>query len=316
MRDIDALSDQMYQWQQTIVEAMQAMEGQSFTKSGWSAAGVGHGETFLIEDGAVFERAGINVSQVSGPSTPSAITEGHDRVDRSGKPFKAAGLSMIVHPKNPMAPSFHANFRYFEVGDDEWWFGGGVDLTPIYVFEEDVVHFHRTLKEWCDRHYVADYEAWKGKCDDYFYIRHRQEMRGVGGVFFDSLTAANEDVNRRDAIEDCVLGGLAVIVPAYLPIVERRRTMDYGERELEWQSVRRSRYVEFNLIYDRGTLFGLETGVNIDNVLMSMPPRTGWRYKFRPALDTPEGKVGRYLLPHAHDWVSLNPVPEALAAPI
>lgn len=292
------IAERLYNEQNEITTAMQELEGGEFRHSEWQHEGVGGGRTHIIEGGKVFERAAINVSLVRGAETPSAITEGHDRIDRSGKPFRATGLSMIVHPRNPYAPSFHANFRYFEVGEDEWWFGGGLDLTPMYGFDEDAVHFHTTLKSWCDQHAVADYPGWKKACDEYFYLKHRGEMRGVGGVFFDYLTTDAPELDEQAA---CVYQGAATIVPAYLPIVARRSLLPYGDAERQWQLLRRGRYVEFNLIYDRGTLFGLQTGVAIDSVLMSMPPMACWSYDVQPAEGSPERDVARFLQPT--DWV-------------
>ena len=301
MSRVDGFARGLFAQQEQILRAMQDMESEAFVQSGWERPGIGGGRTHMVEGGRVFERAAVNVSAVAGPRTPSAIAEGHDRVDRSGKPFRAAGLSMIVHPRNPNAPSFHANFRYFEVGDDEWWFGGGLDLTPVYGFDEDAVHFHVTLRDWCDRHRFADYEEWKRKCDDYFFITHRQEMRGVGGVFFDHLAGRDDEFAE---IHSCVAEGVDTIVPAYLPLVAERSTMPWGERERKWQALRRSRYVEFNLIYDRGTLFGLQTGVNVDAVLMSMPPVTGWCHPSALEVGAREADTARFLRPHVNDWVA------------
>lgn len=301
------VANELMEQQEKIVTAMQGMSGDTFQEGGWSKAGIGGGRTFLLDGGDTFERAAINVSEVAGPKTPSAISEGHDRIDRSGKPFRAAGLSMIVHPRNPMAPSFHANFRYFEVGEDEWWFGGGMDLTPFYGFDDDAVHFHQTLRRWCDNHPLADYEGWKTKCDNYFYLRHRQEMRGVGGVFFDHLAAS--DAEGFERIMPCILDGVGTIVPAYLPVVERRKDLPYGAHERRWQELRRGRYVEFNLIYDRGTLFGLQTGVNVDSVLMSMPPSTGWQNPGPLEPGSREADLARFLRPHVNKWAGLGAQP-------
>jgi coproporphyrinogen III oxidase len=302
MSRADAVAEMLYAKQETIVAALARVEGrETLDVSTWERLGMGGGKTCVVEGGAVFERAATNVSLVSGAHVPSAITEGHLRPDRVGKPFRATGISMILHPRNPYAPSFHANFRYFEVGEpgeEEWWFGGGLDLTPMYGFDEDAVHFHRTLRTWCDRHEGASYPDWKSACDKYFYLEHRDEMRGVGGVFFDYLTDASADGFER--CMSCAADGVDTILPSYLPIVERRTDMPYGERERSWQLLRRGRYVEFNLIYDRGTLFGLQTKVNIDSVLMSMPPHARWAFEFRPEPGSPEADVARFVRPH--DW--------------
>jgi coproporphyrinogen III oxidase len=216
-----------------------------------------------------------------------------------GLPFTATGISMVLHPRNPYAPSFHANFRFFEVGG-AWWFGGGCDLTPMYGFEDDSVHFHAALKRWCDRHELADHDRWKAACDQYFTIRHRGEMRGIGGVFFDRLAADGPD--GFDRCHALILDGLDTVLPAYRPILDRRRRMPYGERERRWQTLRRGRYVEFNLVYDRGTRFGLETRGNVEAILMSMPPQAGWAYEAHPEPGSPEGAVARFLQPH--DWAA------------
>lgn len=296
------ISQLFFDAQTDIVAALQDGEPTPFTRSGWERDPLGHGETHLVEYGQVLERAAVNVSLVAGDEAPSAITEGHDRIDRGGQPFRATGLSMIVHPRNPHAPSFHANFRYFEVGEDEWWFGGGLDLTPIYPVPADCAHFHRTIADWAARHDHADYPAWKKACDEYFYLPHRQEMRGVGGVFFDHLTLPG---GSPQDLAPLIREGLATIVPAYWPLVLAHRDDPYGERERNWQLARRTRYVEFNLIYDRGTLFGLQTGVNVDSVLMSLPPAVGWSTTRAPGPDSVEAKVADFLRPH--DWAALAP---------
>lgn len=291
------ISEMFFTAQEEIVTSLQDGESKRFAGSGWEREGFGHGLTHLVEYGEVLERAAVNVSLVRGDHAPPAITEGHSRLDREGLPFRATGLSMIVHPRNPYAPSFHANFRYFEVGDQEWWFGGGLDLTPVYPFPEDCRHFHHTLKSWACRHAHGDYDSWKPACDRYFYLPHRQEMRGVGGVFFDHLTLPGE---APDELLPLIREGLATIVPAYLPLVHRRAGTPYGQRERDWQMARRTRYVEFNLIYDRGTQFGLQAGVNVDSVLMSMPPAVGWSIEHIPPADSVEGRVAEFLRPH--DW--------------
>lgn len=311
MSRADAVAEMLYAKQDTIVAALARAEGRPSLKvSTWDRPEMGGGRTCIVEDGAVFERAATNVSLVSGPEVPSAITEGHLRPDRVGQPFRATGISMILHPRNPYAPSFHANFRYFEVGDGEWWFGGGLDLTPMYGFDEDAVHFHRTLRAWCDRHGNAPYPEWKSACDRYFYLEHREEMRGIGGVFFDYLT--DESRHGFERCLACVEDGVDTILPAYLPILDRRAATPYGDRQRAWQLLRRGRYVEFNLIYDRGTLFGLQTRVNIDSVLMSMPPHARWAFEVQPEPGSPEADAARFLRPH--DWAGSDAEVGARAA--
>lgn len=283
--------------QDRLVAAFEDLDGERrFRDARWQRDGLGGGRARILEDGAVFERAGVNVSLVAGERVPSAVSRNRPRL--ADKPFRATGISMVLHPRNPYAPSFHANFRYFEIADEEWWIGGGMDLTPMYGFDEDAVHFHRTLKAWCDRHGIGRYDEWKATCDEYFHIRHRGEMRGIGGVFFDRLTEATPRPSREytDFVED----GLRALCDAYLPVVARRTTTPYGDRERAWQLARRGRYVEFNLVYDRGTLFGLQTKANIEAVLMSMPPIARWGFEIVPEPGSPEADVARFLQPR--DW--------------
>jgi coproporphyrinogen III oxidase len=280
--------------QRRLVDAFAGCDGAgAFGMTRWERADLGGGRAGILEDGAVFERAGVNVSLVHGTRVPPSIVESRPSV--RGRAFTATGISLVLHPRNPYAPSFHANFRYFGVDEDEWWFGGGCDLTPMYGFDEDAVHFHRTLKAWCDRHDPTWYPGWKATCDEYFTIPHRKEMRGIGGVFFDYLSG--QPASAFDRYLHLVTDGLATILPAYLPIVERRHAMPYGERQRTWQLVRRGRYVEFNLAYDRGTRFGLQTGANVEAVLMSLPPLARWGFDLRPEPDTPESDVARFLQP-------------------
>lgn len=261
-----------FRWQQTrLVGVFEQYDGEGrFGEREWDRSGLGGGRARILENGAVFERAGINVSLVSGERAPDAIGD----ADLAGRPFQATGISMVVHPWNPYAPSFHANFRYFEVDGAYWRFGGGMDLTPSYGFAGDAVHFHETLRNWCDRHGDADYQAWKGECDRYFQLPHRGEMRGIGGVFFSDLTSSAVDGFER--CRRAVFDGIATVTAAYLPILDRRCRTRYGERQRAWQLIRRSRYVEFNLLCDRGTQFGLQSGGDTEAILMSMPPLVSW----------------------------------------
>jgi coproporphyrinogen III oxidase len=243
----------------------------------------------------------VNVSAVYGDAVPPSLARQHPGTE--GKPFFATGLSMVLHPQNPYVPAFHANYRYFEVGtsdaSDLWWFGGGADLTPAYPFEEDVVYFHQTLKELCDRHSQTDYRQLKAHCDRYFFIKHRGEMRGVGGIFFDELSPVGKGDFEADFA--FVKDGLATILPSYVPIVEKRHNSPYGERERQWQLYRRGRYVEFNLVYDRGTLFGLQTQGNIEAILMSLPPYARWAFDDHPEPGSPEAAALACYQPR--DWV-------------
>jgi coproporphyrinogen III oxidase len=265
----------------------------------WSK-GDGGGITAVIEDGDVFEKGGVNTSAVHG-DLPERMADG---LDVEAKPFFATGLSLVVHPRSPYVPTVHANFRYFALGDDlmapdDQWFGGGADLTPYYPRLDDTQHFHRVWKAVCDKHdAVADYAAFKEACDDYFYLPHREEARGVGGIFFDYLRDDPEatfffvrDAGRR-------------FLESYVPIAERRLGADYGKRERRYQTVRRGRYVEFNLLYDRGTKFGIETKGRTESILMSLPPRVQWRYDWQPEPGTPEARAQWFFTPR--DWLSLE----------
>lgn len=304
MSHAESITEMLRAHQDRLVAAFEDQDGQArFQTARWTRDGLGGGRARILEGGRVFERAGVNVSLVEGSKVPSAVSR--TRPQLADRPFRATGISMVLHPLNPYAPSFHANFRYFEIDGGEWWFGGGMDLTPMYGFDEDAIHFHRTLKEWCSRHEIARYEEWKATCDEYFYIEHRKEMRGIGGVFFDRITAdaPHPPASYVAFVED----GLGAILDIYLPIVARRSPMPYGERERAWQLARRGRYAEFNLVYDRGTLFGLQTNANIEAVLMSMPPLARWGFDITPEPDSPESDVARFLQPH--DWTAYEAPP-------
>jgi coproporphyrinogen III oxidase len=294
-----------------ITKKLEATDGStSFQVDRWEREeGGGGGITAVLEDGEVFEKAGVNTSAVHGP-LPERMAE---VLEVDAKPFYATGLSLVIHPRSPHVPTVHANFRYFALGEDlmapdDQWFGGGADLTPYYPRLEDVQHFHRVWKDVCDRHNdVADYEAFKRECDEYFYLPHRNEARGVGGIFYDYLRADPEGTFffTREA-------GRAFL-RSYLPIVERRRDGEWGEEERTFQLIRRGRYVEFNLVYDRGTKFGLETDGRTESILMSLPPHVRWTYDHTPADDSREGRALWYFT--ARDWLSLAPedVPKGTA---
>lgn len=285
--------------QARLVAAFEALDGQAKFKSHtWERPGGGGGMARILEGGSVFERAGVNVSAVYGDAVPPSLAKQHPASE--GRPFFATGLSLVLHPTNPYIPAFHANYRYFEVGGSEvWWFGGGADMTPAYPFEEDIIHFHQTLKALCDRHHQADYRQLKEACDRYFFLKHRHEMRGVGGIFFDQLSPAGQGDWEADFA--FVQDGIDTILPSFLPIVERRQETPYGEREREWQLYRRGRYVEFNLVYDRGTLFGLQTQGDIEAILMSMPPYARWQFAYRPEVGSAEAAALACYQPR--DWL-------------
>ena len=265
--------------------------GARFREDEWSREGGGGGRTRVMEEGAVFEKAGVNFSAVEG-LLPEDFAKKIELGE--GREFFATGVSLVLHPRNPYAPTVHANFRYLEKGSAQW-FGGGADLTPHYPFREDARHFHHTLKEACDKHDPSYYPRFKKWCDEYFFLKHRNETRGVGGIFFDYLQGDMESLFAfvKDAGE--------AFLPAYLPIVERRRGHEYGEREREFQLIRRGRYVEFNLVYDRGTIFGLETRGRTESILMSLPPLARWVYDYKPEPGSAEAGAMTYFRPQ--DWL-------------
>ncbi|HEY0839602.1 MAG TPA: oxygen-dependent coproporphyrinogen oxidase [Vulgatibacter sp.] len=272
--------------QDRICAALEAMDGEArFRQDAWDRPGGGGGLTRVMEGGAVFEKAGVNTSAVHG-KLPAILAE---KMKGDGDSFYATGVSLVLHPRNPHVPTVHANYRFISRGSAAW-FGGGADLTPYYPREEDVRHFHRTLKEACDRHDPSLHPRFKKWCDEYFTIPHRGEMRGVGGIFYDDLEAT-------DANFAFVMSAGDAFLPAYLPIVERRMGDAYGERERRWQLHRRSRYAEFNLVYDRGTTFGLKTQGRIESILMSLPPLATWDYDVRPEPGSPEEAATAFYQP-------------------
>ena len=261
-----------------------------FQEDRWEREGGGGGITRVLENGGVFEKAGVNTSEVFG-EVPEKLSS---QLKGSGETFYATGVSLVLHPRNPHVPTVHANFRYMARGDGAW-LGGGADLTPFFPIDEDVRHFHATLKAACDAHDPGHYPRFKKWCDDYFYLPHRAEMRGVGGIFFDELTANETNFDFLRSAGDAFL-------PAYLPIVERRASLPWNDRERAWQLVRRGRYVEFNLVYDRGTIFGLRSHGRIESILMSLPPLASWHYDQRPLPGAPEERALSYYQP-SRDWV-------------
>ncbi|HZD20440.1 MAG TPA: oxygen-dependent coproporphyrinogen oxidase, partial [Burkholderiales bacterium] len=260
--------------QARIVSALEAVDGGRFDTDRWQRPEGGGGVTRMLEDGAVFERAGVNVSRVQGATLPASATA--SRPQLAGRPYEAMGLSLVLHPRNPHCPTVHMNTRFFSAGDT-WWFGGGMDLTPYYGYAEDARHFHATCRDALAPSGAEYYPRYKRWCDEYFRLRHRGEPRGVGGIFYDDL--ADRDFDFSFALTRSVAEHF---LPAYMPILERRKDKPYGERERAFQAYRRGRYVEFNLVYDRGTLFGLQSGGRTESILMSLPPRAEWRYDWKP----------------------------------
>ncbi len=286
MNDFDRVRAYLTDLQDRICAAIETADGQArFTEDLWQRAEGGGGRTRILRDGAVFEQAGIGFSDVAGTRLPPSAS--------------ANGVSLVFHPANPYLPTTHANVRYFRAERDgvavASWFGGGFDLTPFYPIDEDVRHWHQVAHDLCAPFGEERYAAHKRWCDEYFFLRHRNETRGVGGLFFDDL---HGDFERDFAYLRAVGDGF---LDAYLPLVERRKDTPYGEREREFQLYRRGRYVEFNLVYDRGTLFGLQSGGRSESILMSLPPRVRWEYGFQPETGSDEARLADYLVPR--DWV-------------
>jgi coproporphyrinogen III oxidase len=275
-----------------ITKAIQEIDGgATFQEDCWTRATGGGGMSRVLKDGKVWEKAGVNLSVVYGSMPPEALSAATERgVDRAkgmaaGErvPFFAVGLSCVMHPRNPHCPTMHFNYRYFETDGGVWWFGGGTDITPIYVVEEDMKHFHGTYKEVCDRHDPNFYKKFKAWADKYFLITHRGETRGLGGIFFDDLN----DREPEKIFEFCK-DALAAVIPAYGPIITKHKDDAFTEEQKKWQLIRRGRYTEFNLVYDRGTVFGLKTGGRIESILMSLPETAQWYYDHHPEPGSPE----------------------------
>jgi len=289
------MKDQFYQYiqklQNQITQALEKADGSAtFKEDSWKRKQGGGGHSRVIENGAVIEKGGVNISAVHGPLPESM--QAYFKVEKVD--FFACGLSLVIHPKNPMAPTVHANWRYFEMYDAsgnciDQWFGGGLDLTPYYLFEEDAKHFHLQCKKACDRHNPNFYPDFKDKCDTYFHNAHREEARGIGGLFFDYLKA-NEEYSIQDRYDFTTEVGNSFI-EAYIPILEKRKSMKYTPEQRTWQEIRRGRYVEFNLIHDKGTLFGLKTNGRIESILMSLPPAVQWHYNYHPEKGSEESKL-------------------------
>lgn len=299
--DIDAIKRFLLSLQDTLCQQLEQMDGaETFREDAWEYATGGGGRSRVLRQGQVFEQAGVNFSHVSGASLPPSASV--HRPELAGRSFQAMGVSLVIHPLNPYVPTSHANVRFF-IAEKEgeapvWWFGGGFDLTPYYGFEEDAVHWHQTAHDLCQPFGEAVYPRYKAWCDEYFFLKHRNEARGIGGLFFDDLNTP--DFATSFAFMQAVGQGFA---DAYLPIVQRRKDLPWGEREREFQLYRRGRYVEFNLVWDRGTLFGLQSGGRTESILMSMPPLVRWEYQYAPESDSPEAALYRDFLP-PRDWLA------------
>ncbi len=318
----ERISEFMKQLQDEICVGLEKLDGkEKFQEDSWQREEGGGGRSRVMKQGAVLEQGGVNFSEVWGKGLPPSILK--QRPEAEGHGFYATGTSMVLHPRNPYIPTMHFNYRYFEAGP-VWWFGGGADLTPYYPFAEDASHFHRTYKAACDKHHQEYYPVFKRWCDEYFYLKHRGETRGIGGLFFDyqdgqgslyrgphkDSSAADYskeigDIEPRSweelfsFVQDC---GRALL-PAYLTIAEKRKDTEYGERERNFQLYRRGRYVEFNLVYDRGTIFGLQTNGRTESILMSLPPMVRWEYGYQPEPNTPEAELYETFL-KPQDWVN------------
>lgn len=295
----DAVLHYLQNLQNQIVEALELVDGKTFLHDSWNRPEGGGGTSCLLEGGNVFERAGVGFSHVLGNKLPPAATIAHP--ETAGRTWEAMGVSLVLHPRNPYVPTVHMNVRFFvarapesgtnttlaaKSSEDIWWFGGGMDLTPYYGFEEDCVHFHRTNKTALDAFNPDYYPQFKKQCDEYFYLKHRKEPRGIGGIFFDDFNALSFEKSfaLQRAVGDSFL-------QAYLPILQRRKDIAYTEKERDFQAYRRGRYVEFNLVHDRGTLFGLQSNGRTESILMSMPPIVKWRYDWKPENDSAESKL-------------------------
>jgi len=316
------VSQFMQNLQDEICQSLEKLDGVAhFKEDSWTREEGGGGRSRVLQNGGIFEQGGVNFSEVWGTHLPPSILQ--QRPEAAGHSFYATGTSMVLHPHNPYVPTVHLNYRYFEAGP-VWWFGGGADLTPYYPFAQDASHFHRTLKAACDQHSQEYYPVFKRWCDEYFYLKHRQEARGIGGLFLDyqdglaplyrgnqiDSPAAQYDrefpsksVRSWQDIFSLIQSCGGAFIPAYLPIVERRHSLEYGERERNFQLYRRGRYVEFNLVYDRGTIFGLQTNGRTESILMSLPPLVRWEYGYQPEPGTPEAELYEIFL-KPQDWVN------------
>lgn len=285
--------------QQRIVAALEGIDGKPFLTDSWERPEGGGGTSRIIEEGNVFERGGVGFSHVMGRNLPPSAAA--NRPEIAGREWEAMGVSLVLHPRNPYAPTVHMNVRFFVAKADGrepvWWFGGGMDLTPYYGFEDDAAHFHRSCRDTLAPFGDELHPRFKTWCDEYFYLKHRKEARGVGGIFFDDFNALplDDSFALMRSVGDGFIG-------AYLPILERRKDMPYGERERDFQAYRRGRYVEFNLVFDRGTLFGLQSGGRTESILMSMPPVVKWRYNWQPQDGSPEARLYTDFLPHK-EWI-------------
>lgn len=299
--DIDRVSDYLTTLQDTITQAITSLDPDAqLTEDSWQRDAGGGGRSRVFNGGSVFEQAGINFSHVFGENLPPSATAGRENL--AGRGFQAMGVSLVFHPHNPHAPTTHCNVRFFiaeKKGEPPvWWFGGGFDLTPYYGNREDCIHWHQTAKNACDQFGENHYEKYKKWCDDYFFLKHRNEPRGVGGIFFDDYN--EQDFNHSFAFMQGIGDSF---LPAYVPIIKQRKDTPYSDAQRQFQLYRRGRYVEFNLVFDRGTLFGLQSGGRVESILMSLPPMVRWQYNWSPEHGTEEEKLYSYYL-QSRDWLA------------
>lgn len=296
---IEAIDTFLRDLQDRICLALETVDGDArFAEDVWRRSEGGGGRSRVLKNGALFEQAGVGFSHVHGTRMPASASA--HRPELAGRRWNALGVSLVLHPRNPYVPTTHMNVRFFEALRDDatpvWWFGGGFDLTPYYPFDEDIVHWHTVARTACSDYGNDVYPRYKRWCDEYFFLKHRGETRGVGGLFFDDLNMWGFE-----RCFDFTRGIGEAFLDAYLPIIQNRRNTPYGEREREFQLYRRGRYVEFNLVYDRGTLFGLQSGGRTESILMSLPPRVRFEYQYRPTVDSAEARLAHYLVPR--DWL-------------
>ncbi|MDZ7923673.1 MAG: oxygen-dependent coproporphyrinogen oxidase [Marinagarivorans sp.] len=310
--DKNAVKAFLLQLQDNICNALTAADGGGkFIEDTWVREEGGGGRTRVMVNGSVIEKGGVNFSHVTGTQMPASATA--HRPELAGRKFEAMGVSLVIHPNNPYVPTSHANVRFFiaekEGSEPVWWFGGGYDLTPYYGFDDDCKHWHQTAKNACAPFGEDIYPKYKKWCDEYFYLKHRNEPRGIGGLFFDDLNGfddSNSPENKNSPNFEQTFAFMQAVgnsyAQAYVPIIEKRKTIEFGERERDFQLYRRGRYVEFNLVFDRGTLFGLQTGGRTESILMSLPPLVRWEYDWHPQPNTPEAQLyDRYLQPQ--EWI-------------
>jgi len=296
--DKESITNWFKELQDNICNSLEEIDGKSkFQEDQWKREEGGGGRTRLISDGNVFEKGGVNFSAVHGP-TPEKILQALNLKEAN---FYATGVSIVIHPESPFVPIIHMNVRYFEMSDGTWWFGGGIDLTPHYVASKDAAFFHSQLKKTCDAHHPDYYSKFKNWADDYFYIKHREETRGIGGIFFDRLS--DQDGHTKESRFNFVKDVGLTFAPTYGEIVSRNRGKDYSESEKTWQFLRRGRYAEFNLVYDKGTKFGLDTGGRTESILMSLPPQANWVYDYQPEKGTKEYDTQSFLK-KGIDWIN------------